>query len=173
MESHQLINSDSGNQEWYTPPEIIEAARQCLSIIELDPFSCTKANEVVRAEKYYTKEDNGFALPWDGKKVWCNHPFSRENNSAIANKVDTEYFMGAEIVMITFAATSEKWFKPLLRFPQCFLHGRTNYLDQNGNKVKGVTKGSVVTYLGDNPDEFYEAFKHLGTIKVSYGRKWR
>lgn len=170
MKEHQLINQDSGNTEWYTPSDIIEAARECLSYIELDPFSCAKANETVRAMNYYSLADNqdGFVLPW-GETNWVNHPFSRENNSRIASKAIAEHKKGATIVIITFAATSEKWFQPLLRFPQCFLHGRTNYLDQNGNKVKGVTKGSVVTYLGDSVEYFYEAFKHLGTVKVPYG----
>ena len=169
-ENHELINQDSGNQEWYTPSEIIEAARKCLGEIKLDPFSCTKANETVKALAFYSHEwlIDGFTQSWEGSKVWCNHPFSRENNKRIATKVIKEHQNGAEIVMITFAATSEAWFKPLLDYPQCFLHGRTNYYDQNGNKVKGVTKGSVITYLGDNVKAFYEAFNHLGTIKVPY-----
>jgi len=169
MENHQQINQDSGNVEWYTPPEIIEAARKTLGRIELDPFSCAVANYTVCALHYYSTEDNenGFDLTWNNRKCWVNHPFSRENNARIANKVINEHNKGAEIVMITFAATSEKWFQPLLQYPQCFLHGRTNYLDQNGNKVNGVTKGSVITYLGNNLDKFIEAFKHLGTIKVA------
>lgn len=168
MENHQLINIDSGNQEWYTPSEIIEAARNTLGFITLDPFSCAKANETVKASIYYTKEDDGFSKPWFGS-VFCNHPFSRENNKRIAEHVSNQHYGNdCEIVMITFAATSEAWFKPLLHHPQCFLHGRTNYYDQKGNKVKGVTKGSVITYLGKNVDRFYESFKHLGTIKVPY-----
>jgi phage N-6-adenine-methyltransferase len=165
VESHQLINQTSGSVEWYTPPEIIEAARKTLGFITLDPFSCAKANENVKASIYYTKEDDGFNKPWHGS-VWVNHPFSRENNVRIANKVMQERAKGAEIVMITFAATSEKWFQPLLDYPQCFLHGRTNYLDQNGNKVRGVTKGSVITYLGNNLKGFVEEFDKLGTVKI-------
>ena len=168
MEAHQLINANSGNQEWYTPVEIIEAARKTLGRIDLDPFSCAKANEVVKATHIYTKEDDGFIRPWFGK-VWVNHPFSRENNKRIAEQVSNQHYGNdCEIVMITFAATSESWFKPLLYHPQCYLHGRTNYYDQNGDKVKGCTKGSVITYLGKDVKAFYEAFKHLGTVKVRY-----
>ena len=167
-ENHQLINADSGCVEWYTPTEIIEAARKCLGgNIKLDPFSCEQANKTVRANFYMTKEQDGWSSDWFGT-VFCNHPFSRENNNRIAAKVIQEYNAGSQIVMITFAATSEKWFRPLLDYPQCYLHGRTNYYDQNGNKVKGVTKGSVITYLGDHLDAFYEAFKDLGTIKIPY-----
>lgn len=170
-ESHELINQDSGNTEWYTPPEIIEAARKTLGTIDFDPFTSLKANEVVDAVFFVTKESDGFDYGWHSfgrGRVWCNHPFSRENNKRIAAKAISEHQKGAEIVMITFAATSEAWFKPLLAYPQCFLYGRTNYFDEQGNKVKGVTKGSVITYLGNNVDKFYEAFKHLGQVKVPY-----
>lgn len=170
MKAHQLINADSHCTEWYTPPEIIEAARECLGMIQYDPFSCNKANETVKAVMFSSKDygEDGFELEWGNLKIWCNHPFSRENNKRIASKAVGEFKHGAEIVMITFAATSEKWFQPLLDYPQCFLYGRTNYLDQQGNRVKGVTKGSVVTYLGLNVQDFYRAFKHLGKVKIPY-----
>jgi len=169
MENHQYINQTSNTVEWYTPSEIIEAARKTLGRIDLDPFSCEQANKTVKATHIFTKQDDGFEQHWFGK-VWCNHPFSRENNKRIAWKALEEHVSNdCEIVMITFAATSEAWFKPLLHRPQCYLHGRTNYYDQEGNKVKGVTKGSVITYFGKNVHAFYEAFKHLGTVKVRYG----
>jgi hypothetical protein len=66
---------------------------------------------------------------------------------------------------ITFAATSEAWFRPLLAYPQCFIHGRTNYYLPDGTKKKDVTKGSVVTYLGDNTERFKEVFSKIGTVK--------
>lgn len=170
MDNHQLINADSHCVEWYTPKEIIEAARKTMGGIKLDPFSCEKANQTVRANFYMTEEQDGWSSDWFGT-VFCNHPFSRENNKRIAGKVIQEYstnYLVTEICMITFAATSEAWFKPLLEYPQCYLHGRTHYYDQLGNKVKGCTKGSVVTYLGNNLESFYQAFKHLGTVKVPY-----
>ncbi len=73
-----------------------------------------------------------------------------------------------EGMMICFAATSEKWFKPLLDYPQCFPDGRTNYLLPDGTVYKGVTKGSCITYLGKNVDKFAAVFGKLGTIKVRY-----
>jgi len=172
LENHQQINQDSGNTEWYTPPEIIEAARKALGgMITLDPFSCAKANRNVQAFNYFTKEDDGWSKPWHGA-IWCNHPFSKENNKKIVGKVIQEYEIGntKALCMITFAATSEGWFKPLLAYPQCYIYGRTQYIDEHGNKTKGVTKGSVVTYLGNDVEMFYQAFKHLGEIKVSYGK---
>lgn len=81
-----------------------------------------------------------------------------------------EYTAGrtTEGLMICFAATSEGWFKPLLRYPQCFLHGRTNYVLPDGTRYQGATKGSCVTYLGPNVDRFAEVFGKLGTVKVPF-----
>lgn len=162
------INQDSGNVEWGTPPAVIEAARKALGgVIQLDPFSSVKANELVRATKIFTKAEDGLRHPWYGT-VWMNHPFSRQMNVVCIQKLIDEYDAGrvTEAVCITFASTSEKWFAPLFRFPMCFLSPRTNYYAPDGTKVRGVTKGSVVTYLGKNPKRFKEAFTGLGFFPV-------
>lgn len=170
MEAAQLINQDSGNTEYYTPTEIVDRARQTMGgIIDLDPFSSAIANERVKANHYFTAEKDGFKMMWMGN-IWCNHPFSRENNKLIAVKAEQEWEAGRmqQGCFITFAATSETWFKPFLARPQCFLYGRTNYYLPDGTKKKGVTKGSVVTYYGDDVDAFYEAFDDIGEVKVPY-----
>ena len=70
---------------------------------------------------------------------------------------------------ITFASTSERWFQPLFAYPLCFLHPRTNYLLPDGSPKRGVTKGSVVAYLGDNVGGFIEAFGPLGCVMLPAG----
>ena len=169
MKSNMLI--DSGNTEWYTPNDIIEAARSAMGSIDLDPFSCEIANRAVKAGNFFSKDDDGFEKEWFGN-VWCNHPFSRVNNRRIFEKAEQEFSKGhvASICMITFASTSEQWFVKSLKYPQCYIHGRTNYLDQRLNKIKGVTKGSVVTYIGNSVHKFYESFKKIGTVKIAYSK---
>jgi hypothetical protein len=71
-----------------------------------------------------------------------------------------------EACCITYACTSEQWFQPLHRYPQCYLSPRTNYLLPDGTVKKGVTKGSVVTYLGRNIRAFTEQFHQLGALKM-------
>lgn len=140
--------------------------------IDLDPFSSAVANERVGAKKFYTQEDNGFEQEWHGK-VWCNHPFSRENNPLIAPKMELEYNEGrmTQACLITFAATSERWFKPFLARPQCFIYKRLNYELPDGTVKKGVTKGSVITYYGKNVERFHHFFHDIGEIKIPYGYK--
>lgn len=174
--SHRLINQDSGKVEYYTPSNIIEAAREVLGAIDLDPFSSLAANATVKAYAYRTRisGERTFTDPWtvDGKRasVWMNHPFSRAMNARCIRKLIDEYEKHnvRAACCITFASTSEAWFRPLLDYPQCFLFPRTNYLDAQGNKVRGVTKGSVVTYLGPDTARFARVFSALGTVKVPY-----
>lgn len=169
MNASQHINQDSGDTEWYTPPEIVEAARATMGGIDLDPFSSAEANKRVQATRYFTKEDDGLVQPWAGR-VWMNHPFSREMNRLCIEKAVRWYKSGeaSQLCCITFAATSESWFQSLMAYPQCFLSPRTNYFLPDGTRKKGVTKGSVVTYMGLNIFAFADAFRGLGVIKIAF-----
>lgn len=191
--AHQLINQTSGEVEYYTPVEIIEAARRVMGVFDLDPASSAQANKIVKAIQFFTEADDGLKWNWHGR-VWMNHPFHAgwsacdENcqrktcekrgyvyrdipsNQDWVNKIEAEYALGRiiEACCITFASTSEKWFQPLLKHPQCFLHPRTNYLLPDGSTLKGVSKGSVVTYYGNDVDRFAAEFSSLGVVKVAH-----
>ena len=176
---HLLINQSSGNVEIYTPSAIIEAARRTMSGIDLDPASSETANLRVKATRFFTQADDGLSKVWHGKvwhgkvwhgKVWQNHPFSRALNAKWINKLVSEYKAGniTAACAICFASTSEKWFRPLLDYPQCFLTPRTNYLLPDGTVYRGVTKGSVVTYLGSDTASFAREFAALGVVKILY-----
>lgn len=168
LATHQLVNQSSGKVEYYTPPEIIEAARMTMGgAITLDPASSVEANKRVLALSHYTKEVDGLTQKWFGR-VWMNHPFEKGRNHLWINKLVEEYNAGNvdEACCITFASTSEKWFRPLMQFPQCFLYKRTNYFLPDGTQMMGVTKGSVVTYLGKEVDRFRKYFSPLGAVKV-------
>jgi hypothetical protein len=186
VKNHQLINQNSANVEIFTPPNIILAAHRTMGGIDIDPASCDAANKIVGAKRFFTKEDDGILKEWNGK-AWLNHPFGRAEKACLAdcqkkhNHHDYELYGNARWInkllaeiaaynvsqacCICFAATSEKWFQPLLRYPQCFLFPRTNYLLPNGTVYEGVTKGSVVTYFGHNQDAFKTHFSPLGTVK--------
>lgn len=132
---------------------------------------------------------------WFGR-VWMNHPFGNAEsactdgctkktcikrgwhtadplpgNADWIDRIVHEYTVGnvTEAVVLTFAATSENWFKPLKAFPQCYIDGRTHYLDPDTlEPVKQATKGSVVTYLGPNIDKFGREFSPFGAVMVNW-----
>lgn len=168
MNAAQLINQDSGDTEWYTPPEIIAAATAVLGEIDLDPASSHLANQRVKAKRIFTEQDNGLVQEWHGR-IWMNHPFSAAGNPVWVRKIVAEYDAGriTEACCICFAATSEKWFQPLAKRPQCYMSPRTNYYLPDGTKKPGVTKGSVVTYFGHDAGKFAAAFRSFGAVKAA------
>lgn len=69
-----LAQHSSRSNEHFTPPEVCELAREALGgTIDLDPASCAQANTIVRARRFYAREDNGLSLPWAGT-VFLNPP---------------------------------------------------------------------------------------------------
>jgi hypothetical protein len=76
---HLAALHSSKSNEWYTPARYIEAARDVLGGIDLDPASCAAANEIVRATTYFTKDDDGLRQSWriDGRpsRAWLNPPY--------------------------------------------------------------------------------------------------
>lgn len=167
MNAAQLINQDSGIVEWYTPAYIVDAARQVMGHIDLDPASSPVANHTVGALRIYTAQDDGLALPWYGN-VWMNHPFGKDSNRKWIAKLVAEYQSGRvqQACCITYASTSEGWFQPLYDYPICFVNGRVNYLKPDGTPGGGVSKGSCVTYFGTHVDSFVGIFGALGRVMV-------
>ena len=47
------------SNEWYIPAEFVCLVSEVLGEIDLDPFSCSFANEVVKANRYYFRFSSG------------------------------------------------------------------------------------------------------------------
>ena len=63
----------SKSAEHYTPAYIVSAAYEVMGYFDLDPASCEEANQLIRAERIYTKADSGHLQPWFGR-VFLNPP---------------------------------------------------------------------------------------------------
>jgi len=65
----------TGEVEWYTPPYLVEAARRVMGGIDLDPASSARANEGVRASRFFDREQDGLQQPWSANNAtdtnWC------------------------------------------------------------------------------------------------------
>ena len=162
---------DSGKEEWWTPLHIIEACRETMNGIDLDPASTAEANERVRATRFYTRADNGLAQPWHGR-VFLNFPFGGKNNKAWVQKAISSFQSGeAEAVcVVSFSSQETEWGQLLTAYPRWIPAGRVAYYDPATGQVQGgPPKGSMVTYIGRDTHPFAAVFSRLGgAIDVPY-----
>jgi hypothetical protein len=164
------VANNSGNNEWYTPAPIVEAAREAMGSIDTDPASTAVANETIKAPLFYTAETNGLANAWAGN-VWMNPPYAQPLVAQFAEAVSAKYDAG-EIVracVLVNNATETAWFQRMLASATavCLLRGRVRFVDPSGAPSGAPLQGQVVIYLGEDVPRFARAFAALGpTVMV-------
>lgn len=161
------VSFNSGNNEWYTPTEYIEAARRVMGKIDLDPASSDIANKTVKASTYFTAKDNGLERQWAGC-VWMNPPYAAELIGKFTEKLVEHFIDGdvAEAIVLVNNATETNWFQGLLAHAStvCFVKQRVRFIDMAGNPTGAPLQGQAVLYLGDNPGSFAKEFAVCGIV---------
>lgn len=170
MDDHQRLHS-SKSKEWYTPKIYIEAARAVMDGIELDPASCVFANDIVKARRYFAKEDDGLNLIWRARSVWLNPPYGRgpghvSNQQLWSEKLIAEYNAGRvqQGIMLVNAVTDRVWFQPLWSYPICFTDHRIAFIDRAGNPQDSPTHGNAFIGIGVNERKFLLRFSRFGRV---------
>jgi len=161
------VSYNSGEDEWYTPPEIIEAARKTMGSIDLDPASSEEANKIVRADTYYTFKDNGLKKNWF-ENVWMNPPYSQPLIEQFSEKMVLHYSCDEvkQACVLVNNATETYWFQIMLQVctAVCFPKNRVKFVDKNGIAMGAPLQGQAILYFGKNKDNFYHNFKEFGVI---------
>lgn len=154
------IVNNSGDNEWYTPIEYIEAARKVMGNIDLDPASNEIANKTVMADCYYTAEDDGLSFAWFGN-VWLNPPYSTALVQSFAEKVAEREFDQA--IVLVNNATDTRWFRTLVECADAILFttGRIKFYKPDSNKCSPL-QGQAFFYFGDKSEAFLREFEKFG-----------
>lgn len=155
---------NSGNNEWYTPSPYIEAAKEVMGDIDLDPASSEVANRVVGAKQIFTIEDNGLEQDWTGR-VWMNPPYAGELIPLFCDKLVNYFATGdiQEAIVLVNNATETAWFNTLIGQASAivFPKGRVKFYTPGGS-IGAPLQGQAVIYFGENPHKFLSCFKQFG-----------
>lgn len=162
------VARNSGENEWYTPPVYIEAAREVMGSIDLDPASCDTAQEIVKAKIFYCAEDDGTRKPWGGN-VWLNPPYSKDWIGEFVEKLYVEYVKDKRVkqaIVLVNNATETAWFQRLLVMASavCFICGRIKFLDKSGTEANTPLQGQIALYIGNDPESFMRGFSEFGAV---------
>lgn len=154
LSSHQ--SAKMKNDEWLTPPEILDK----LGIFDLDPCS-----PIFRpwdtAKNHFNKNDDGLNKEWNGR-IWLNPPFGRES----AKWMQKMAIHGNGIALLA-ARTETKMFYDYVWNDAdaiCFLKGRPHFHYVNGDRAPANSGAPIVliAYGAINVEILYEA--NLGKV---------
>jgi len=157
----------SMSNEWYTPIEYIDAVHEVMGGIDLDPASCYKANNTIKASEFYNEDDDGLFQPWGGR-VFLNPPYGK-SGPAFVRKLMNELAntVTEAIVLLNANATETNWFAPCFDGVLCFTDHRIEF-DSPEEKHSSSTHGSVFIYFGPNKAKFADVFSKFGNVT----RRW-
>lgn len=155
---------NSGNNEWYTPAKYIEAAREAMGGIDLDPASSEAAQETVQAEQFFTPLEDGLEQDWHGR-VWLNPPYAQPLITQFVEKLVAERDNIDAAILLTHNYTDTRWFHHAANACDaiCFTRGRITFPDAKGN-VASPTQGQAFFYFGQDVAGFTARFQDVGFV---------
>ena len=163
------VSNNSGNNEWYTPPEFIEAARLVMGSIDTDPASCDYANLTVKAKTYYTIETDGLAHLWTGN-VWMNPPYAEPLIGQFTSKL-VDYYIDKHVrsaIVLVNNATETEWFQRLTDEASACMFPKTRikFMNAQGKRTGAPLQGQAFVYFGPDPYGFAAIFGEWGWTAV-------
>ncbi len=159
------VSHNSGENEWYTPPEFVEASRMAMGGIDCDPASSAVANRTVKAAKFFDKQVDGLKQKWSGR-VFLNPPYVSNLIGQFAEAVASKYALGeiTQACVLVNNATETEWFLRITSEASaiCFPSSRIRFRTPNEEELRSPLQGQAIIYLGARQSKFFKAFKAIG-----------
>lgn len=151
--------------ENYTPYSFMKHCFDFMEWIDLDPFSCSDANDSVNAYNIFTEEDNGLVCDWSPyRKKWVNPPYS---GGLIAPCVERtlKYIPIGETLLLVNTSSSANWYQECLQSCAALLFPfkRIQFINPYEDRKNGNRYDQTLFYFGDRPNEFAKKLSILGT----------
>jgi len=164
----QFRTSFTGDNEWYTPIKYIEAAREVMGSIDVDPASSEFAQGRIRANEFYTIETDGLKKSWVGN-IWLNPPYAQPIIYHFIEKFIKEYTSERNVkqaIILTHNYTDTAWFHRAESVVSliCFTKGRVKFEKSDGT-IAAPTQGSAFFYYGPHKMKFQQVFGRFGFVR--------
>lgn len=158
-----MVSPRQSIQDYFTPTEIIAAARVAMGDIDLDAASHPLANREHRIPDYFHINRSAFENDWYGR-VWLNPPYG--NNAPWFECIERYLDVGTvtQLCMLSpvWAFTTEQA-KPIMRRSSAtVLLSPTPKFWGNAENRTGSNQPHAVVYFGDRVAEFVQAFAPHG-----------
>jgi DNA N-6-adenine-methyltransferase Dam len=158
----------TGDTEWVTPTEPIEAARSVFGgVIDLDPARNAAAQRRIQAKRFYTQADDGLVRDWPGR-IWLNPRYAWPAIERFIDKLAEQLAAGntTEAIVLTSNSSDTGWFQRALGLASalCLIQGRINFLNRNGRRGGSPLQGQAFFYSGRRAARFKTAYRRIGRI---------
>jgi hypothetical protein len=173
--------------EWYTPTAFVEAAREVMGGIDLDPASHAEANLTVKAGRFFTVEDDGLNEQWFGR-VFLNPPgglvgdfWSALEYALRWQHIEQAIWIGYSLEQLQTLQAIGAGIHPF-QFPMCIPRRRIAFVENEAKKAARIEKligagktpnqksspshANYVTYVGPNAAAFDCVFGQFGQVRL-------
>ncbi|HUY33887.1 MAG TPA: DNA N-6-adenine-methyltransferase [Pirellulales bacterium] len=160
------------SKDWCTPRKYVDAVRECLGQIELDP--CSNQNSIVQANvEYCLPARDGLTESWDFKTVYVNPPYGadREHGSTIKHwlrRCAVAADKGSEVLALVPVATNTAHWKQFVwgrAIAVAFLYDtRLKFLVDGKDGGKGAPMSCAMVYWGNHYPKFERIFFKFGAV---------
>ena len=154
--------------EWYTPSRILDAARETLGSIDLDPASCAAAQARVQARRFLSRADDALRpdADWTAGTCWLNPPYGAQLPGFAARLLAElrEGRIGAAI-WLSNCSTDTVAVQSLLAGAAwiCLPRGRI-FFDRPGGRRASPARPSILIGLGRRIPPAPAAMARLGPV---------
>lgn len=180
MTAGRKVNSKS--VDWGTPKKYVDAVRNVLGTISLDP--CSNRWSIVGAETEYVLPTDGLKESWDFRTIFVNPPYGRDRIRGTTIKdwlrkcAYAHRDHGSEVIALVPVASNTSHWKQYVwgvAASVCFLYDtRLRFLVDGKDEGKGAPMSCSTIYWGENVGRFFTVFESHGfTVDIRRGCETR